>query len=437
MLLLGVVAAWSWVLLAPAAAVAGTFSRLLPLPEAEMPLAVNDHGQVVGVMSMDTGVEVVRLRGRGVAGHPAPVALPKPYAGLRAASVVFDARDRVALGLVYDDGFRAAEGHSGTCCDRLAFASWRLGGPVPTVQVLSHTSSQDAVIANQPAGPPLLQISAAGITALWASGDPALYEPGITRINQAFGAFGGPLQTAGLMTTGAKVSNLSLSSTRTGLPLATWLVGETALYGSRTSRGRGLRAPARLFRVHGLGDELGVLASDTRGDRVFAFGPGYSSRKLFVVNGQPSGHFGWLRVLHIVHLATPPLLVAGGARSWLLVWQDESFDLHVARGTAFGRSVEETTLGEGYGLILRAFIDSRGRAVVVYERGRRRGELVAVTAQPGRPLGRPRRIAALPRDCSPPIAPAPLSMTLVNSPNGHAVLEVSCDKRSYWSRYTP
>jgi hypothetical protein len=91
-----------------------------------------------------------------------------------------------------------------------------------------------------------------------------------------------------------------------------------------------------------------------------------------------------------------------------------------------------------------AFIDSRGRTVLVYDTNpvvipiSRTGGLYAVTAEPGKPFGAPRPFATrlgynfqlgAEHDDEPP---------LPTSPNGHAILYFTSDEdEQYLVRYMP
>lgn len=139
---------------------------------------------------------------------------------------------------------------------------------------------------------------------------------------------------------------------------------------------------------------------------------------------------------HVGREHDPPIIVAGGNRSLLV------FTNCLARigacSHAWGRRANIFGAHEppfGVGREPQAFIDSRGRSVIVFD-----GEpaVEAITAEPGGPFGHRQRLSPAGRSCelgtgSDDEAPP------ATSQNGVAIFYFTCDEEAheYLVRYTP
>jgi hypothetical protein len=436
------------VALLPTAALAGRFSAPVRLPGPSEPepeyvtkwrFAINDRGQAVGVSAPVSGVVARTVAQSGRIGPPTPLTVPGERDSLE-QSIALDARGRVVVGLLYDDGTHqgSPEPHSASCCSRVAIASWQLGTPPPVPQILSPQQSASMGFAHHALEPPSIVIGPSVITALWAIGDE---EHSKTQLEEAFGRFGEPLHTAEL----AREVFSELSLTAHLGPFASWVGGngeEAKLY-TATGSPTGLLKP----RTHSqmLPGHRGALgpgfASDDEGDTMFSYMPGSGENhrnKVVMLSSTAGGQFSHRRVIASVPAETGLSLVGGGRRSLLLVWDEAGPDrLFAQRGSVFGPFGRPEYIGkEEYAS--EAFLDSRGRAVIIYERRAPHHhdvrELLAVIAQPGRRFGLPHRIAPPLRGCQ----LEPEGQPITTSPNGHAIILLECeDGRQYIIRYTP
>jgi hypothetical protein len=451
--------------LMPATALAGGFSAPVPLEGAlaghAWHLAVNDRGEAVAVsISQGQGyctgeslpapgqVVLQRVGNSGLIGQPQTLTMPGFFniADSQEPSVTLDDSGHVAVGLVYQDGTSpsSCEPHSRECCAQAAIVTWQLGSGTPTLQVLSPPRGAPGFYQGA-TGPPEVVIHHSTVTALWAreAGEPG-GESELARLEQAFGRFGAPLHTAGLTTTPLRISARTLAPGAS--PFASWL-GWSGRYGSEVgmlytaaaSPSGMLERVEHSRRVLGVGGEEIGFANDDEGDTVFAYEPVSNTEKnneVVIVSSARGRPFSHRRVVARVPGLALPRLAAGGHRALLLTWT-ESNRIYAQSGSVFGPFGKPAYIGREEGS-RDAFLDSRGRAVIVFDRpvGHRHGlwEELAVIGQPARPFGRPDRIAPLLGGGVLGFGPTLAAV----SPDGHAVILVEGEGgREYMIRYTP
>jgi hypothetical protein len=127
-------------------------------------------------------------------------------------------------------------------------------------------------------------------------------------------------------------------------------------------------------------------------------------------------------------------VVAGGDRTILALWGCDGEDCSNdwgRRGSVFGRFGVPFRVGVNP----EGFVDSHGRTVIAYDRG---STLEAITAEAGRPFGRPHRIVTPGRECA-LSSGGQYEAPVTASGNGHATFLVGCFVGSgeYVVRYTP
>ncbi len=293
----------------------------------------------------------------------------------------------------------------------------------------------------------MIAISRSTTTAVWAwDREPDLAaEADLSLLEQASGRFGAPLHAASLTTKPLRISvfDLGLGSELS----ASWL-GRREEHGHEVGllyRAVGSPSGGRTLLAHSLrllgpdGEPLG-FANDDEGDTAFAYEPAVNPEGTNAVALAVSvkGHlFSRGRVVGRVQGLTQPELVAGGRRSLLLTWTDESNRIYAQRGSVFGPFGKPVFVAKEEGSY-DAFLDGHGRAIILYDRrvAHHRGlwEEVAVIAQPGGRYSHPRRIA-------PPLPAGVLGLgkaLAAVSPDGHAVILIGQEaRRKYMVRYTP
>lgn len=440
------------VLLPPAAtAAAGHFSAFRRLGQYYGPFAVNDSGQVVALTSIASGAALVAFKPDGTITAPIPLLLPgaQPPDGSPAAVAAAEARTElggstsgerhggglvlsdsgwVGVGFTYDDGTSPATGyHNEGCCTRVAAVSWRLGHRPPPLQILSPK------LPEVDKADPQVAIGRSAFTVAWNAGGeyggrPSLYD--------AFGPLGGGLHVRHFA--GAELAT-PLVAMQSGRPALTWL-GEstvnTALISStgRIERPRRQPAPG--------GEAEATLVADDEGDTVMGYqryAGKHQTQFVIVARSPRSTRFTHRRVVATAPRLWSPDLLAGGDRSLTFLWEGKTVNrIFVRRGTVFGRFGRTEVLTDKGGN-LRAFTDSRGHTVVVYQSGppgfQKPWTLMVSTAGPHQPFSPPRRIASFPGECE---LPEGEEEPIATSPNGHAVIPIPCENRgSYVLFYTP
>lgn len=439
--------------LLPTTALAGSFTRPVRLPAVgEWVFAVNDRGQALGAY----GDLVYPVERSGRLGRPWKVTVSGGFAAI-VGSLVVDDRGRVAAGLVYSDkSVPRGEGEYGSpaCCERAAVASWKLGTKPPVAHVLASPGQSYYYESGRAA--PRVVLGPTAVTALWGvgetspSGAPPVPggEPGEAQLYEAFGPFGGQLQTRELVSFPKGVQSVHLALDRAGDAVAAWRDDEYDLGVDRGARSGALPPPAPGQSIAGIvrTDEDGQFAeegnefsNDDRGDTVFAYASttfGHKG-KLLTMTSVDGGRFGAARAIaRLQREHDPPTVVLGGDRSFLALWEcaspsSECGSTWERRGSIFGALSAPFELS---GFEADGFVDARGGSLIAYRRAR---VVEAIVAQPGQPFGPPHRLSSANEcelgagtDNEPPPA---------SSANGAAILYYTCGglERSYLVRYTP
>jgi hypothetical protein len=398
--------------------------------------AVNSRGQAVAVR----GLEVFPVDKKGHLGKPWEVKLPQATY-IFETSVTMDSGGRIALGILYQDSTapRITGGKEGLpgCCLRAAVVTWRLGEKPPVAQSLSPPQDAASGEEHHALQAPLMVIGRKAVTALWTVGSTreseGYPELGEVEIEQAYGRFGSPLKSAEVSVAADGLFSPHLSLEQDGDPVASWLEDTNKLglvTGSSTGK---LAGDIRVQQVPELSRPAGMTSND-EGDTVFAYFSRSSktTSELRYMNSHDAGPFGPPRGIGLTGSETPQgTVTAGGHHTLLAFWGsngEEERGKFLSMSGAFGRSFKPPGNSEG-------FVDSDGRAVVVYDYD----SPVAVTSDLGRPFTAPQEIGArlrgfalgAERDDEPP---------LPTSPDGHAILYFSRDEtesEQYLVRYTP
>lgn len=442
--------------LLPTTALAGSFTRPVRLPEGGPWLfALNDRGQALAT----DGSLVYPVERSGRLGDPWKVTVPGGFEAY-VDSLALDDGGRVGAGLAYSDGsVPPGEGEYGGpgCCAHVAVVSWKLGAKPPVAQVVAPPTDHHSYSEGE-LGAPEVVIGPKAVTALWSTGDvsprqSALGESFEAQLNEAFGPFGGTLQARRMVSVPKGVQSVHLALDPAGDPIAAWRDDFGVLHSVR-GRANGARPNAsQATTIPGQGAaesesefaEGNEFSSDAQGDTVFSYIPFPFERKgrvtvMTSVDGRP---FRAARIIAFTGREhNHPIVVAGGNRS-LLVFTSciamigECSLTWARRASIFGAH----ELPFGVGGEPQAFIDSRGRSVIVFE-----GEpaldgesaIEAITAEPGGPFGNRRRISPAGQRCELGTGsddePPPAS-----SPNGAAIFYFQCGEsgQEYLVRYTP
>jgi hypothetical protein len=296
---------------------------------------------------------------------------------------------------------------------------------------------------------PAVVIGPSSVTAVWTAGAPTLEE--VCRLcdqqlDEAFGPFGGTLTGKQLIDAPRGIQSVHLTLDRTGKPVAAWRENSDDLDTARGDYAGELASAAPPTRIPSYeeGDSLEhhatEITSDLDGRTIFGYVRQQGRRdSVAVMTSVDGSRFGSPRTIALVHQEPgAPTVVAGGQGSLLAFWScgpySECSSLTGRRGRIFGAleapfSVQfEPDESEP-----RGFIDSRGRAVLVYDHevGHESfSVLEAITAEPGRPFGHPQRISRSLKECKLEQA-AP-------SPRGAAIFECQQHaEQAYLLRYTP
>jgi len=436
---LAVLMAFGW---GPASAWAAHLSRpvaLSGLVQGPRVFAVNDRGQVVVVFFDGSRTVLGRVSTDGAVTAVQPLSLDRPSVGVAAASVALDRGGRVAVGLNYDDGAHIVDVRSPNsdkddpCCLHNAIAAWRLGEQPPVAQTVSGPQPpypQQAT--DQDLSPPEFLFGRSTLTALWDQGYQGQESGSGGHLQQAFGAFAGPLKSNTLTADFSDTANengidgYTLTRGPNGLAQATWQVAPDLLQSTAGAPSGRLRRPSNARTIHDLAHlELFVigLAVDSTGDAVFAYQRA-NSGKVFLSEGASGQRFSAPRLIaRVGHGNTH--IVAGGHRQSLLVWSDQG-RAFVQQGTVFGRWKRPQSLGATSGADPEAFIDANGNSLVVFNRdvGRHFHTAAFVaTAARGKPFTHPTQLTSQARNCVPGPEPA-------TSPDGHALIPLACGPNS-------
>jgi hypothetical protein len=425
--------------LLPTVVLAHGFSRPARLPSGQGPwlFAVNDRGQALAA----TSDLVYPIERSGRLGPPWQLAVPGGFSD-GVTSLVLDDRGRVAAGLAYGDGSFVPEdsAHNVGCCAHVAVGSWQLGTTPPIAQVLAPPTDHRRY---SNVGAPQLVIGPTAVTAIWSAGggvDP-LGAPLESHLDEAFGGFGQPLQAAELLSVPKGIQSVHLSLASNGDPVAAWRENTDelgTLVGLRTG---GLPSSARLQHVPGYDDasEGEEFSSDLQGDTVFTYlsGSFSSASRVMAMTSTAGSPFGRPRVIASIGAeAAEPTVVAGGHRSLLAFWT--CIALTPTCSKTWGRLMSiPGPRGAPFevGAKPQGFIDSHGRTVILYEGN---WAIEAITSQPGRPFGRPRRISPSHRECQPGTGGND-EPPVATSRNGAAIFYFTCDGHAhqYLVRYAP
>ena len=451
-------------------AVAGEFSPPLPLPTPEgegWTLAVSDRGEAVAVS--ESGEEewcagwprpplgrlvLLRILPSGRIEPVQSAAVPGffHYDGRPTAAV--DDQGRVAVGLSFEDGTSPSgcEYHDSDCCRAVAFATaTATRGPV--VQVLRPRRSEIEGLGTDPLEVPEVALQHGRLTVVWPQGRGEGIDERVD-LEQAAGPFGAPIKTAVLATVPGSAEDLTLVGTPT--PFLGWISDRLLGDGRTTSRVYGVAGTKRgLLTRHqpsrdpvGFGDAVfGTFATDAQGSVAFV----YSMSREFAANAgsimmlTSTGGRRFSAPRTIAHVVEGHgAFVMGDHGRALLLWQDEAGRTFALRGTARGRFGKWQYVGR-QGPVLPefdhagTFIDSKGRAVVVYNRSApspaHPAEAVVASGAWGHSFSRPRRLG--PRGCRYGPVQEDTS-TLAVSPDGHALIPLECaHERMYVVRYAP
>jgi hypothetical protein len=455
----------------PTVALAVRFSAPVRLPANEelWKFAVNDRGDAVGAYASKTGANVIELARSGHITHAWAVTAPDEEES-GSVSISLSNDGDVALGLTYKDSKEKPleEPHSGFgCCDRIAIATWRIGEQSPASAESVKLTSFHQVVRPVPL---MLALGKGIVTALWTREDRVELEPGESKIEEAYGPIGGPLQSTELRTTRRGVTSIDLHEGTNGRPVASWVENEDVIRTAAGSPTGALPSPAGFQVVPKLrgrpGHEGGIevgFTHDDEGDTVFAYllpAKG-GSQKLTTIVSRMAGRFSRPRAIASI----PPksgdvALYAGGRKSLLAIWDSERLHAPYEHFDALVDGVFEgfdtkTRLDESYSpnVASTAFIgftgfqDSHARSVMIHEAPAvghpHHFEMYAVSAQAHRPFGHPRRIAPGLRNCGLVTGAESGVESVANSSNGQAVVYLTCGEESgqegsqYVVRYTP
>jgi hypothetical protein len=476
-LLLGILLVSALAAFSPMAAPAGTFSTPARLPGTygEWRFAVNNRGEAVGVLVSEDHAVVAQLMISGQIKRSWPLALPGHVAKATLGSIALGERGGVAVGVLYSDGQRSEEPgrphEERGCCNHIAIATWHLGKAPPPAQAVSPELNASTDAGREPWAAPIMVVGHSTVTALWIRGadDPDVEDE--DRIEEAFGIVGKRLHTARLLRVPGEVRWLDLHLAPDGTPVASWIDDGDIV---RTVSGRpngALRSPRRIQRIPGYRESTGSgspvgFSHDDSDDTVFAYlsGPSERTQRLMTITSTSGGRFTHARVIaSIPPESGRPSLYVGGDGALLAIWTwthtrkanvTEHFE--ASRGSVLGSFAKPIRLGETPFTLSEfqqaGFLDSHGRAVIIQARRAAHRpnhyELVALTAQPDRPFGRPRPIAPALLDCpidggTPQYEAPPDLEPIATSPNGRAVLLATCGEGSgqggsqYLIRYTP
>ncbi len=414
--------------------------------------------------TVEDGARVFPIARSGRLGRPWRVAIPGRVAGVDdEASIVLDSHGRVVVGLVYGDGALKG-GSSGPhaspgCCEQIAIASWRLGATPPAAQVFVRAPepSPSNPYAHEALEPPSIVIGPSSITALWARGYPAEIpeEEGETQVEEAFGKFGGPLHQTILATAAKGVTLPHLGLAPDGDPIASWLEDERSKIRTVGGlRSGALNRPTRVQSLQHLAQaprsfsQAVGFSSNEAGDTEFAYLSGSRSfdfSKMLLTSSSAGGPFRRARTVFSGREVGGGEIVAGG-HGVVLALPESPAEIGLL-GSVSSPFLRRVTVEAGG--TTQGWVDSQGRAVIVYEQPFGKNEtditdhLEAVTAAPGQPFTLPRQVAPQldDKECAlntESDEPSPIA----SSPNGRAIIYVTCTPRNgnpeqYLIRYTP
>jgi hypothetical protein len=360
-------------------------------------------------------------------------------------SITLDDKGQAAVSLNYSDGSRVGVYKNPGCCSHVAVASWQLGAAPPVAQALevpgTHQYNEGEL------GAPAVAIGPSSVTAVWTAGAPMLEEvcrPCDQQLDEAFGPFGGTLTAKQVIDASRGIQSVHLTLDRTGKPVAAWRDNSDDLDTARGDYAGELARAAPPTRIPGYeeGDFLEdtEFTSDLNGHVVFGYVRQQGRRDSVVVMTSVDGsRFGSPRTIARVHPEPGALtVVAGGQGSLLAFWScgpySERSSLTGRRGRIFGALEAPFSVQfEPHDSEPQGFIDSRGRAVLVYDREVGHEDLSvleAITAEPERPFGLPQRISRSLKECKLEQA--------ASSPSGTAIF--ACEQhaeQAYLLRYTP
>jgi hypothetical protein len=444
------------VLSSPNAAAAGFSSpaALPPSNDEDWSFAVNERGVGGAVTGTQTGASFYPLSADGQLGEPVALSAPGGFPVV-AHSLAVNDQGEVALALVYMDDtvpFSEVE-HSGRgCCRRVAVASWQLGRQPPPLQDLSPRQSGNGNPLQVFSAPSLL-LGNSTLTALWTREDENEFEPDRikTRLIEAYGRFSEPLHTKQIASAPRGIPLRQLSLALDGTPTASWLEDRDKLIGVEGHADGSLSGTRRIRRVAHLSVAKGFATETGDPERTlfsyFTDLPGRGERaRLNTIERQPGRPFGPARTVATIAGATSASFAAspGGV---LAMWEkDFSFSgddhLYVKPRTLSAQRPRTESLGLGQNAT--GFIDSRGRAVVIYIRPRTRSApeaLLATVAEPGQRFAAPQPLAPGLGHCQlehqEAFDPPPPAI----SRDGHAEIVITCEtpagRNEYVVRYTP
>jgi hypothetical protein len=459
----------------PASASAGSFSAPVLLPGergTDWRFAVNERGEAVTARASPKGALLYEPGHTTAIGTPIEVAAPGGYQSGELPSVALSAGGRVAVGLTFFDETFVSTGYVpvgvSDCCLRAAVSSWQLGGQPPPAQVLSARQPlmHGGGFPPQVFAAPEIVIGRSSIAALWTREDGSEGEGDCgpeqepAQLEEAFGRIGEPLHVKQLTAArkGILLPHLSLGPDER--PAAAWIENGDELVSVAGSNTGALDGSRQLRHLPGQCSLVGFADESDRATSVFAYFAGRGSHKHpVVITGRPGGRFGAPHRFTSTH--EPLVLTLAGKRGFLVAAWERSFrfleedHLYVQQGSVSGRHGKIQALG--FGSVPQMWVDSKGETVIVYQRPVSRHparfntnaqEVVATTARPGRPFGRPHPVA-------PDLGTCQLSArekhfypgrgyeeTIATSPDGNAVFDVECgeeepDERRYLIRYTP
>jgi hypothetical protein len=454
--------AFAAALLSPAAALAGTFSRPIPLPSNATweGFAVNDRGEVVGVGSPKAASGSLAILQVGPGRRTTESALAVP-GGLRAdvsggRSVALSAAGEVVVGLkAFDPLIPASDEYhgGGGCCSLAGVAAWRLGMAPPPAQLLTPVEVPTTGYEHDVEESPLVVAGPRSATALWVEGPEC--EAGVCPGNsvvQAFATYGDPFRSATVLAS-PRAGIVDLALEPDGRPVASWTEEpkriRTAL-GSRTGALGTPAAPTAIPAFESPANRIDYpvqpyFAHDTHGDTLFAYlSGGLGPKRLRLLTSREGGRFGDNLLIHGESETAYERLIAAGGHGRVLI----AFDAGSGRGPE-AMQVLLGTVGGAFGRPLFVYansvwgsVDSRGRTLLIADEGETEASTVtARVADPGEGFGPPRRLGRGLGSCQFGVTEVWLGggeEELGTSPDGNAALLLSCrNGRQYLIRYTP
>ena len=440
------------------AALGAKFSRPVRLPGdiGGWSFVIAPDGEAMAVRDSERGALIYPISRSMRLGPPVQLAVAGGY-GLTLADGALDDHGRIALAFVYFDHTYEApqEPHAGpSCCDRVAIASWRLGEAPPEPQTLTPKLGSAAGIGHAPSWPQIV-LGRQSVTALWTLGA-GEWEAGegerLVPLKEAFGPFGGPYRTRTLMTARHGIWDYVLTSTPSGLPIASWVDDGNKLHTVTGIANGALHRSLRSQALHGLIKEASYgFTTSAQGETLFAYQTSTHAggNRLMTVASRDGTAFSRPRLITTI----PPRIARGqvmlGPRGTLLAYSEhwtketpttesESIGRFAAGALSgpFGPSVRVSTFpGEPIG-----FVGGQGEAVAIYRDYRHaQGFLLdAVIARAGHRFGRSHVLDPGLFGCGIEGNGETELEPLETGPRGDAILLVTCeDNRQYAIRYTP